>query len=78
MRPRRIELHLPELVLEGVDARDRDRVVAALERELSRHLARGEHPRVSRDTVTAERPAGLGPAELGAHVARTIAKGGDR
>jgi hypothetical protein len=78
MRPRRIEMYLPELVLEGVDARDRDRVVAALERELTRHVARGEHPRASRDTVVAERPAGLGPAELGAHVARAIAKGGER
>lgn len=73
MRPRRIELHLGELVLEGIDPAERDVVIAALERELSLQLARGEHPRTSRASVEAERPADLGPAELGAHVARTIA-----
>jgi len=78
MRPRRIELYMPELVLEGVDPQDRDQVIASLERELAGHLARGEHPRASRAAVTDERPAGLGPTELGAHVARTIAKGGER
>ena len=78
MRPRRIELHLDELVLEGIDPRDRDRVVASLERELSEHLARGEHPRASRRSLVAQRPGELPPAELGAHVARAIAKGGQR
>ena len=78
MRPRRIELHLQELVLEGIEAEDRDRVIAALEQQLSHHLARGEHPRASRASLVSERLAGLGPAELGAHVAGTIAKGGEQ
>lgn len=78
MRPQWIELIVDELVLEGVDAGARDRMVASLERELAQRLARGERPRVSQASIVAERPAELGPVELGAHVARTLVQGGDR
>jgi hypothetical protein len=78
MRPRRFEVQLRELVLEGVDDRDRDRVLASLRDELARRLVRGEHPRASATSVVAEEPAAPGPVELGVHVARTIAKGGPR
>jgi hypothetical protein len=78
MRPRRIEVNLGELVLEGMDARERDRVIASLRRELAGHLARGVYPRASADSLVAEGPGEPGPERLGARVARTIAKGGKR
>lgn len=78
MKPKRMELRVDELVLEGVDPRDRDRVLAAIERELVHRLGRGEFPRTSRAAIVGERPRDSNPADLGAHVARVIAKGGER
>ena len=38
----RIELEIEELVLRGFDARDRYRIVDAIERELSTHVTRAD------------------------------------
>ncbi len=78
MKPRRIEMRIDELLLEGVDPRDRGRVLASLERELARRMARGELPHASQAAIVGERSNDSNPADLGAHVARVIAKGGER
>lgn len=77
MRPRRIELHLDQIRLEGVPPEQRQRVIAALERELARRLQQGERPRGSRDRITADQTRERGPEALGAAVARAITKGGE-
>ncbi len=78
MRPQRIDLVIDELVLEDLDDDSCDRLVAALEVELTRRLTRGERPRESRAGFVDERPAGQSPAELGVHVAGALVRGGDR
>lgn len=77
MRPRRIELYLDKLVLEGVAPGQRQRVIASLERELARRLGQGELPRGSRARVVGQGPREGAPEALGAEVARTITKGGE-
>ena len=77
MKPRRIDLYLDRLVLEGVAPEHRSRVVASLERELLRRLGRGELPRGSRAGIASERPGEHAPERLGAEVARAITKGGE-
>jgi hypothetical protein len=76
MKPGRVELQIDELVLEGIDPRDRGLVIAALEQELARRLTRGERPQGSQDAVVSEPAAGPSPAELGVHAARAITGGG--
>lgn len=43
-RPRRVDVHIEELVLHGFDPRDRHRIGEAVREELSRLLAEGEPP----------------------------------
>lgn len=75
-RPRRIELRIDELVLEGVSASERARVLASLERTLGEQLAAGHHPTHSREAIVGERPASSDPATLGSSIATTITSGG--
>jgi hypothetical protein len=75
-KPRSIDLRVRELVLDGVDPRERNRLLASLERELAGTLARGEYPRESRAHVVANAPNEPNSAALGGHIGRTIAKGG--
>lgn len=78
MKPRRIELYLDQLVLEGIAPGDRPRVIASLERELARRLGQGELPRGSQARVVAESSGERAPEALGRQLARTITKGGER
>ena len=71
MRPRRIELHLGQLVLEGIAPEQRRRVIASLEQELALRLRQGELPR-SRAQVVGPGPREGVPEALGAQLARTI------
>jgi hypothetical protein len=80
VRPRQIEVHIDELVLEGVSAADRLSVGAAVQRELGRLLAErglpegfasaGEHETV--DGGSFERSPGATPARLGDQVAGAV------
>lgn len=55
----RIELHIEELVLEGLPSRDRDRIGAAVESALARLLEeRGLPPSLARGESSAEINAG--------------------
>ena len=76
----RLDLHIGELVLHGVDPGDRERLDALasdIERELARLLDEGGLPAallaggtVHLDGASLALPAGTPPAELGAAIAR--------
>jgi hypothetical protein len=80
VRPRAIDVHIGELVLEGVSAADRRRIGAAVERELGRLFA--EHGVPEHLTAAGTREAvhggsfvrehGSTPAAFGAQVARAV------
>jgi len=81
--PRTVELHVEELVLHGFAPGDRDAVAAAVERELTRLLARDGPPAAWGQDLAVERldagsfrhaPEG-GPRRAGAEVARAVWKG---
>jgi hypothetical protein len=79
MRPR-VELHIEELVLHGVDARDRHLVADTLERELGRLFAEGPLPRAlgrraalpEVDAGTFAAPAARDTQAMGAGIARAM------
>ncbi|HEU0015941.1 MAG TPA: hypothetical protein VFQ45_19850 [Longimicrobium sp.] len=79
MRPD-IELHVDELVLEGVAARDRHAVGQAMRAELARLIAERGLPAslaaadgmARLDGARFSAAAGQGPAQIGAAVARSI------
>lgn len=77
-RPRRVDLRIGELVLEGVAPSDRARLIATLERELAAGLSDGRYPTSSRDAIVGERPATANPSELGRGIAHTITGGTKR
>lgn len=75
----RLDLHIGELVLHGVEPGDRERLAADIERELARLLTEGGLPAavlsegggtVHLDGAALALPAGSPPAELGAAIAR--------
>lgn len=76
----RIELHIEELVLEGLPARDRERIGAAVESALARLLeTEGLPPRLALGESTAEISAGdiefqpgATPESIGAQIARVL------
>lgn len=83
LRPE-VELHIDDLVLDGVPARDRAAVAEALRAELGRMIAeRGLPPDLGRRAATLE-TAGLhsGPgqsaAQLGIRIARSLLRGDGR
>jgi hypothetical protein len=77
---RRIEVHIEELVLHGVDARDRHRVADAMQQELLRMFAGAPlppglerpaaRPRVDGGSFAA--PAGRDVRALGEGIARAV------
>ena len=73
-----VELHIDELVLHGFAARDRDRIAAALERELSRLIAQGDLSHLPASSVQLDRvDAGsfhLEPAARPSHIGQTVAQ----
>lgn len=83
MKPRRIALHIDELVLHGVPAAHRQRVGEALRQELTRLLsegglptslsAGGAVPRLEAGSVTV-RP-GAAPEAMGSQVAQAVYSG---
>jgi len=73
----RLDLHIGELVLHGVDPGDRERLAADIERELARLLDHGGLPAalaaggsVRLDAAALALPAGSPPEELGPAIAR--------
>jgi len=73
----RLDLHIGELVLHGVEPADRERLASDIERELARLLDHGGLPAAlaAGGTIRLEGaslvlPAGSPPAELGAAIAR--------
>ena len=83
LSPRRIEIHIDELVLHGVAPAGRRAVVDALQLELEALVARhGVEALLSRPEGSAQQSAGpitlapgAGPAQLGAQIARTVHRG---
>ncbi len=83
MKPRRLSLHVDELVLHGFAGADRHRIGMAAERELTRLLAeRGVpgSPRRGRemasiDAGTVALPPGASPWIVGAAIARAVYRG---
>jgi hypothetical protein len=81
-----VELHIGELVLEGVAAGDRGAVAEALRAELARLVAEGGVPAAWSAGGGAARldggsfplQPGASAAQLGAQVARAVAGGGAR
>jgi hypothetical protein len=81
--PRRVEIDIERLVLDGVDARDPRRLAAAVERELARLIARDgmpERPALSEtkpnvDGGTVSPPQGAGAEGLGRAVAGALHRG---
>jgi hypothetical protein len=82
MTPFDLELHVDEMVLEGVDPAHRETVANAMRAELAALLARGGVRadllrggalRLEGGSLTVE--PGLAPAELGARIARAVHSG---
>jgi hypothetical protein len=79
-----VELHVEELVLDGVPAGDRAAVAEALRAELGRMIAeRGLPPDLGRRAATLETAgpqsgAGQSAAQLGIRIARSLLKGDGR
>ena len=80
MKPKSIELHIEELVLQGMPAGDRQRIGAVVQRELTRMLAeRGMPPAVasgaeieSLSGQSFELARGASPDAIGVQVARAV------
>jgi hypothetical protein len=75
MKPRRIELHIDELVLHGFQQSDRYAIGDAIERELSRLLGAGDVRLYPSDQVDAGSIAlspSAKPQKVGTQVAGTI------
>ena len=75
----RLDLHIGELVLHGVDPGDRERLAADIERELVRLLDQGGLPAalasggsLHLEGAALSLPAGSPPAELGAAIAHEV------
>ncbi len=79
----RIDLHIDELVLEGIDPRDRQKIATALERELARLLRERSIPALlqssreieSIDAGAVELSARMGAEGLGAQAGRAVYRG---
>jgi hypothetical protein len=73
-----VELHIDELILHGFPARDRHRIAAALERELSRLIAHGDLAHLPASSIQLDRlDAGsfhFDPAARPGHIGRTVAQ----
>jgi hypothetical protein len=73
-----VELHIDELILHGFAARDRHRIAAALERELSRLIAQGDLAHLQANPIQLDRlDAGsfrLDPAARPSHIGQTVAQ----
>ncbi len=83
MRPKNIELHIEELVLEGFEKADSNRIAEAIERELT-HLftEMGVSPSLAIDGEinrldggTVQVAPGIRPEAIGARVARVVYQG---
>jgi hypothetical protein len=76
-RPRRIEVRIDRLILQGVDPRDRKVISAALARDLGRRLARetpaaATRPRSAADRVTLAARGTASGRSIGAAVAKAV------
>jgi hypothetical protein len=73
-----VELHIDELILHGFPARDRHRIAAALERELSRLIAQDDLAHLQANSIQLDHlDAGsfrLDPAAQPSHIGRTVAQ----
>jgi hypothetical protein len=73
-----VDLRIDELILHGFTARDRDRIAASLERELSRLIAQGDPAHLPTNSIQLDRiDAGsfhLDPAAGPNHIGRTVAQ----
>jgi hypothetical protein len=73
-----VELHIDELILHGFPARDRHRIAAALEHELSRLIAQGDLTHLPANSIQLDRlDAGsfrLDPAARPSHIGQTVAQ----
>jgi hypothetical protein len=73
-----VELHIEELILHGFPARDRHRIAAALERELSRLIAQGDLAHLPGKSIQLDHlDAGsfrLDPAAQPSHIGRIVAQ----
>ena len=86
MKPRRLSLHVDELVLHGFANADRHRIGMAAERELTRLLAdrgvpgapRRDREKASVDAGTVALSPGASPRDIGAAIARAVYRGLDQ
>ena len=73
-----VELHIDELVLHGFAARDRHRIAASLERELTRLIAQGGDAHLPASSMQVDRiDAGrfnLDPAARPSYIGQTVAQ----
>ena len=72
-----VELHIDELVLHGFAARDRHRIAAALERELTRLIAQGDIEHQASPIQLDRVDAGsfqLEPAARPSYIGQTVAQ----
>jgi hypothetical protein len=73
-----VELHIDELVLHGFAVRDRHRIAAAMERELTRLIAQGDFTHLSSNALQLDRvDAGsfhLDPAARPSYIGQTVAQ----
>jgi hypothetical protein len=80
MRPKNIEIHIEELVLDGFEQADRHRIAEAAKRELTRLFTeRGIPPSLARggeinrlEGGTFQTAPASGPETIGAKVARAV------
>ncbi len=83
MRPKNIEVHIEELVLEGFKSGDENRIAGAVEHELTRQLAENGIPHSLTDIDhfdggDFQAYAGSGQELIGRRVARAIYRGLNR
>jgi hypothetical protein len=78
MRPPNVALRIDELVLHGFAPGDRQRIAAAVQREMTRLVAAGGVPQAWTASPPALRgqplaaPHGAGPHAIGAAIARSV------
>lgn len=82
VRPARIEVHIEEVMLEGVTVRDRARVGAAIREELGRLLREGPPAALAENRTVARTnggsvsaPSGRSPAATGVQIALAAYEG---